>query len=172
MANFVATKGIALRSGGDTIIPLDRLAEMSRFVYGCGQWANTVSIERFIFEESVRILGDDHPDTLGALNNLASTLGDQGKLPEAAAIQTEVLEKRRHILGDNHPDTLSAMSNLAAMLGYQGKLPEAAAMFQEMSEKRRHILGDDHTDTVRAMNGLQIILERVARKKRRVYCCW
>ena len=37
--------------------------------------------------------------TISAMNNLASTLADQGKLDEAANMKKEVLEKRTRILG-------------------------------------------------------------------------
>jgi hypothetical protein len=65
------------------------------------------------------------------MNNLAKTLGDQGKPDEAASMKREVLEKRKRILGDEHPDTISAMNNLAVILWDQGKLDKAASMHRE-----------------------------------------
>ena len=38
-------------------------------------------------------LGDEHPNTLGSINNLASLLKEQGKLPEAEQLYRECLEK-------------------------------------------------------------------------------
>jgi hypothetical protein len=40
------------------------------------------------------LLGDEHPDTVSSMSNLALTLGDWGKLGEAAAAKRDVLEKR------------------------------------------------------------------------------
>jgi len=77
-------------------------------------------MRREVLEKRQRILGDEHPDTISAISNLAITLGDQGKLEEAAAMRREVLEKRQRILGDEHPDTISTMSNLANTLGDDG----------------------------------------------------
>jgi hypothetical protein len=57
-------------------------------------------MKREVLEKRQRILGDKHPDTITAMANLASTLGGQGKLEEAAAMKREVLEKRQRILGD------------------------------------------------------------------------
>ncbi len=94
MSNFAAVKGIALRPGGDMTMILNSLGLIARFVYSVGQWGNTLSIERFLLEERVRIYGNNHPETLSAMNNLAATLGDQGKLLEAAAMKTEVLSKK------------------------------------------------------------------------------
>jgi hypothetical protein len=107
-----------------------------------------------VLEKRRRILGEEHLDTVTAMSNLANTLGDQGKLEEAAAMLQEVLEKIRRILGEEHPHTISAMSNLAIRLGHQGKLEEAAAMKMEVLEKRRRILGEEHLDTISAMNNL------------------
>ena len=38
-------------------------------------------------------LGEDHPDTLTSLNNLAVVLKDRGQLAEAEALYHEALEK-------------------------------------------------------------------------------
>jgi hypothetical protein len=59
-------------------------------------------------------LGDEHPDTLRSMNNLASTYRDLGRTKDAAALQEKVLEARGRILGDEHPDTLRSMNNLAS----------------------------------------------------------
>jgi phosphoribosyl 1,2-cyclic phosphodiesterase len=59
------------------------------------------------------LLGEEHPDTLTSMNNLASTYGNQGKLREAAELQEKVLEVERMILGLEHSSTLTSMSNLA-----------------------------------------------------------
>ncbi|KAH7459835.1 hypothetical protein FOMA001_g19874 [Fusarium oxysporum f. sp. matthiolae] len=109
---------------------------------------------REVLEKTQRILGDEHPITISAMNNLAATLSDQGKLDEAALMTREVLEKRQRILGDEHPDTISAMGNIANTLSDQGKLDEAALMMREVLEKMQRILGDEHPDTISAMNNL------------------
>ncbi len=61
---------------------------------------------REVLEKRRRILGEEHPGTVKAMGNLASTLY-AGKLDEAAAVEREVLEKRRRILGEEHPGTIS-----------------------------------------------------------------
>jgi hypothetical protein len=37
--------------------------------------------------ESGKLLGEEHPNTITAMNNLASTLGDQGQLDKAARMK-------------------------------------------------------------------------------------
>jgi Flp pilus assembly protein TadD len=47
-------------------------------------------------------LGDEHPDTLTTINNLALTLYAQGDWGTARALFAEVVEARRRLLGDEH----------------------------------------------------------------------
>jgi hypothetical protein len=62
-----------------------------------------------------RVLGVEHPDTLTATENLASTFRDQGRLQQAEELQLQVL-------GAEHLDTLTAMENLAETSSGQDKL--------------------------------------------------
>ena len=69
-----------------------------------------------VLEARRRVLGEEHPDTLTAANNLAQTLRAQGELARAGELQEGVLEARRRVLGAEHPDTLKAASHAAEML--------------------------------------------------------
>ena len=60
-----------------------------------------------------RVLGEEHPDTLTSLNNLATLLQDMGELPEARRITEQELAVCRRVLGEEHPDTLTSLNNLA-----------------------------------------------------------
>jgi len=69
------------------------------------------AVSRSLFERAVglagRAFGEEHPDTLTSMSNLALTLGNQGDLNGARALQEQVLEARRRVLGEEHPDTLT-----------------------------------------------------------------
>ncbi|KAJ5313221.1 1-3-beta-glucanosyltransferase gel2 [Penicillium atrosanguineum] len=58
-------------------------------------------------------LGEDHPDMLISMNNLASTYMKQGRWEEAEQLEVQVMETRKTKLGEDHPDTLTSMANLA-----------------------------------------------------------
>ncbi|MBE3015949.1 tetratricopeptide repeat protein [Microbispora sp. NEAU-D428] len=60
--------------------------------------------------------GEEHPDTLRSRNNLATVLGELGRLEEAEAEHRAVLEVCRRVLGEEHPDTLVSQNNLATVL--------------------------------------------------------
>lgn len=62
-----------------------------------GRWTETRAIEEYVWHAQQALVGEEHPDTILAMGNLASTLGEQGQLDEAAAIKKEVLKKQRQI---------------------------------------------------------------------------
>lgn len=103
-----------------------------------------------VLERSRRILGEDHPETLTAANNVALALADQGDLESARQLQEEVLERRRRVLGEDHTDTLTAAGNLAASLLDLGELASARELQEKVLERSRRILGAEHPDTLKA----------------------
>ncbi|KAJ6564848.1 P-loop containing nucleoside triphosphate hydrolase protein [Mycena capillaripes] len=98
--------------------------------------------------------GEDHPDTLSIMHNLADTFSKSGQLQKAEELQVIVLEKRRKLLGEEHPKTLSAMYNLAATFFKSGQHQKAEELEGIVLEKRRKLLGQDHPDTLSAMHNL------------------
>jgi hypothetical protein len=75
-----------------------------------------LALQQQVLDGRTRVLGPDHPDTLGTANNLADTLRMMGRLPEALALQQQVLDGRTRVLGPDHPDTLGTANNLADTL--------------------------------------------------------
>jgi hypothetical protein len=59
-----------------------------------------------------RVLGEDHPDTLSSMNNLAETRRDLGDLNGARELHEHALATRRRLLGDDHPDTQRMLAGL------------------------------------------------------------
>ena len=56
-----------------------------------------------------RVLGEEHPDLLTSVGNLASVLGNQGKYEAAETLHRRDLEGREKVLGVEHPDTLTSV---------------------------------------------------------------
>ena len=57
-------------------------------------------------------LGPDHPNTLVAMNNLALSYREAGRLRRSPAALRGGVGLMKAKLGPDHPDTLIAMSNL------------------------------------------------------------
>ena len=73
-----------------------------------------------------RVLGEEHPDTLSSMNNLACALRKAGQYAEAIEMHRTVLSVRRRVLGEEHPNTLGSMNNLAFALDDAGQHAEPA----------------------------------------------
>ena len=63
-------------------------------------------------ETSLRVLGEEHPDTLTSMNNLAFTIHSQGRNAEAVKLMTECVLLRIRVSGAEHPHTLSSSTAL------------------------------------------------------------
>jgi hypothetical protein len=73
--------------------------------------------ESLLVEETkrrLRVLGQEHPDTLTSMSNLASTYQRQGRWKEAEDLKVQVIEASKRVLGQEHPFTLISISNLAS----------------------------------------------------------
>ena len=59
------------------------------------------------------VLGENHPDTLSTMNNLAVSYNHQGKHRDAEVLLKLCLDKKKAVLGESHPSTIDTMNNLA-----------------------------------------------------------
>jgi hypothetical protein len=59
--------------------------------------------------------GEQHPDTLAAMGNLAAILWQEGDLAEAYELQRQVVELNRRVHGDSDRATLIAAAALETM---------------------------------------------------------
>jgi tetratricopeptide (TPR) repeat protein len=80
------------------------------------------------------VLGENHPNTLIALNNSALFFAEAGDTGRAVELFEEVLSKMRAKLTDTHQDTLISMGNLAYFYYKSGRIEEAIALGLERLE--------------------------------------
>jgi len=65
-----------------------------------------------VMETRKRVLGQEHPDTLSSMNNLACTLRSQGRNEDALTLMRRCVQLRQCTLGHNHPHTISSSNIL------------------------------------------------------------
>ncbi len=65
-------------------------------------------------ETRKRVLGQEHPDTLTSMNNLAFTWKGQGQDKEALRLMEQCVALQSRIRGTSHPSTLSSRTALLA----------------------------------------------------------
>ena len=107
-----------------------------------------------ILDVKSRTFGEEHPDTISVIGDLANTYESLGKYADAERLQIKVLELRSRYFGEENPDTIWAMSNLAVTYKSLGKYPDADTLEIKVLDLRKRYLGEEHPDTIIAMNSL------------------
>ena len=149
----------------DIALPAARLHHTSREVLAmkdalatvaseAGDFGGAIEILKDVAEESGRLLGADHPDTLRSRNNLASAYQDAGRLNDAIPLHEETLKAQEQLLEPNHPDTLITRNNLASAYQDAGRLNDAIPLFEETLTTEEQLFGPDHPDTLITRNNL------------------
>ena len=110
-----------------------------------------------------RILGPDHPDTLGSRNNLAAAYQAAGRVGAAIPLFEQVLAARERLLGPDHPDTLGSRNNLAAAYQAAGRVGAAIPLFEQVLAARERLLGPDRLSTVNSRGNLAAAYQAAGR---------
>jgi tetratricopeptide (TPR) repeat protein len=120
----------------------------------CPRWQQAEELEIQVLNISKRVLGAEHPHTLTAMTNLASTFWNQGRWQQAEELQIQVLDIRKRVLGAEHPDTLTAMVNLASTFWNQRRWQQAEELEIQVLDISKRVLGAEHPETLMAMENL------------------
>ncbi|MGH7242155.1 MAG: tetratricopeptide repeat protein [Phycisphaerales bacterium] len=104
-----------------------------------------------VLDARKRVLGEDHPETLTTMNNLASTYRALGIQDKADALSRAELETSIRVLGEDHPDTITSLANMGASLRGQHKYEEALPYLERAIRASRKVLAPDNPGTAYAL---------------------
>jgi Tetratricopeptide repeat len=82
-----------------------------------GDLARAILLYETTLTDRIRVLGEDHPDTLTSRNNLAYAYQSAGDLARAILLYETTLADRIRVLGEGHPLTKTVRGNLQAATG-------------------------------------------------------
>ena len=131
--------------------------------HAAGRLTEAITLNVQLLTDRIRVLGEDHPDTLTSRNNLAYAYESAGRLDEAITLNVQLLTDSIRILGPDHPDTLTILNNLAGAYESAGRLDEAITLYEQVLPNRTRILGEDHPDTLTSRNNLAYAYESAGR---------
>ena len=97
-----------------------------------------------VLTDCVRVLGEDHLQTLSARGNLAVAYRSAGRLGEAIPLYEQNLPYSVQVLGENHPHILTWRGNLAGAYRSAGRLGEAIPLYEQNLADSVRVLGEDH----------------------------
>ena len=81
-------------------------------------------------ETQRRIVGEEHPDAVNTLHNLAVFYVNEGRNADAEPLATRALEIRRRVLGLEHADTTRSVSNLGRLYLNLGRYDQAEPLLR------------------------------------------
>lgn len=108
-----------------------------------------------------REYGEEHPNTLTSLNNLAFNYGELGDHKKALELKEKVYVLRSHTLGEEHSDTLIALNNLAISYGKLGNHRKELELEEKIYALRSRVLGEEHPATLTSLRDLTNIYEKL-----------
>ncbi|KAL9561423.1 hypothetical protein ACKAV7_014778 [Fusarium commune] len=130
------------------------LTNCARYMLTIGNYGVAENLSRKAVNTRSKVLGEEHPDTLTSMANLASTYWNQRRWKEAEELQVAVLETSKRTLGEEHPNTLTSMANLASTYWNQRRWKEAEELQVAVLETSKRTLGEEHPDTLTSMANL------------------
>ena len=131
------------------------LAErMANYLYLEGLYTEASGWWSTLFLIQQESLGEEHPETLGCMHQLARSLDQQGRSREALTLNKDTLAARKWVLGPEHPDTLASMNRLAISYDNVGEVQKSKDLYVETLKLRKKVLGTEHPDTLWSMNNL------------------
>lgn len=157
-------RAMAIYEGMDAPPPLDladALTSMAMLHWDLRQYEEALRYGREAYEVRRRELGDDHPDVLSSLNNVATSSANVGLVDEALRLHEELLRKWRH--ADNHVEVAVTLNNIGVLHFRQGRYEEAERFFAEALEIRRRLLPATHPDVALSSNNLAAVYRELGR---------
>ncbi|RKK27668.1 hypothetical protein BFJ66_g16550 [Fusarium oxysporum f. sp. cepae] len=129
-----------------------------------GRWKEAEQYQIGAVKLRTEVLGEEHPDTLTSMGNLASIYSNQGRWKEAEELGVDVMEIRKRVLGEEHPYTLTSMGNLASTYWNQGRWKEAEELEVDVMEISKRVLGEEHPDTLTSMEELEVDVMEISKR--------
>jgi tetratricopeptide (TPR) repeat protein len=107
-----------------------------------------------------KVLGPEHPDVAGSVNNLGLVLQDLDDFPAAMRAHERALALREKVLGPDHPDVGQSLNNLGIIYGEVGDYARAVTVQERALALKERVLGPDHSDTAQTLDNLAEALFR------------
>ncbi len=140
-------------------IECDLLIWLADFAYQNDDAATSAQSWQAIYNYLGETFGEEHENTLTAMNNLAENLRALGHFDDALALYKYQLDICNRVFGDDDLSTLTSMQNMAAVLRESGDLLAAKDVELKVLEQRKVSQGEDHPDTLITINNFASTLK-------------
>ena len=125
---------------------------------------------RWIVDRQDRLLGPDHPESLGNLHDLSILYLTTGRPNEALEMIARVVTGAERSLGPEHRNTLKARFLMAQAMVMKGDVAGARTLAAQVLAQQRLSLGEknvDVADSLQLLGAIEMTGERHAEAERR-----
>jgi tetratricopeptide (TPR) repeat protein len=123
-----------------------------------GDYAGALVLLEEVLAVRRRTLGDEHPDTLDSITNLALHHTETGNFEAALTLSEEVVASHRKCMAASQEvideEAAHSIGSLAVVHNLMGNCALAYTLHLEALEIRQRLLGDTHLDTLNSRYGL------------------
>ena len=119
-----------------------------------GDYKNELKWAERIYAYCLVEFGENHPDTLSSLNNLALAYDSSGNYEKALELIEKSYAISCKLLGEEHPDTLISLNNLALAYNSLGNYEKALELNEKVYAINCKVLGEEHPDTLTSLSNL------------------
>jgi serine/threonine protein kinase/tetratricopeptide (TPR) repeat protein len=138
-------------------------ATLGRTYKSLGLFGDAISLQEKVYDYDLAALGPEHPDTLAAMNKLATSYHLAGRRAEALKLREQVLALRLKVDGPEDLNTLKDMNNLGSSYDEAGRFDEGLKLREQVLARGRKVSGPEDPLTLAAMDNLAISYEHVGR---------
>jgi non-specific serine/threonine protein kinase/serine/threonine-protein kinase len=153
------------REGAESASATDSLSVLAALDMQKADYPRAESRFRDVLAARKARLGEGHPDTLRAYNDVGAALHRQGRSSEAIPLFEAALAGFRASFGEAHAQTVTAHNNLCVLMGSLQKPSEALPHCQQALAGALEVFGAGHPSAIMVANSLasvQIMLGEAA----------
>ncbi|KAI5853229.1 hypothetical protein DFP73DRAFT_34814 [Morchella snyderi] len=135
--------------GKDTLETVETMGRMSIVLNAQTNHSSALVMQDRVIACYERFRGDEHPDTLNAMQLKGELLGRDGN-QEAVELLQRTLSGQEKTLGKSHSSTLRTIKALALAIQMQGptKSPIALELYKGVLATQEEVLGPQHPETI------------------------
>ncbi|MEZ2319061.1 MAG: tetratricopeptide repeat protein [Microcoleus sp.] len=152
-----------LTTQSDELAEAKRLIQQADQLYNQGKYQEAIPLLERVLSIRKKVLGNEHPDVVTSLNNLAVLYESQGRYSEAEPLLRQALEMNKRLLGNEHPEVATSLHNLAALYTSQGLYSKSEPLYRQALEMRKRLLGNEHPDVATSLNNLAFLYRNQGR---------
>ena len=155
-----AELSMQLRRGAPASSILAAQTNLANTYQYLGRLEHSLQLERDVYDGSLRLLGEEHRDTIISVNNLAATLFKLKRFEEAKSLLRKIMPVARRVLGENYELTIAMrMSYAQSLYNDEGAtlddLHEAVTLLEENERIARRVFGGAHPLAMQMENDLK-----------------